>query len=114
MNDTLTILKKGVGVRDTYRQESQEFTPVATGIPCLEDPDGLGRPREFKSEKQSAESYRVIYMRPYAGLTVHHWLQLASDGVRRNIVEIKPYRDFGSDDPTALHHYEVLVQIVTP
>lgn len=102
---TCTILAKGNGSPDSDNHESQAFSTVASNIPCRVSTAALGRPKEYKTEKQASENYRTIFMRPYAGLTPHHWLQI--DGVLYNIFEIK--------NPSGLnHHFEIIAQVLIP
>jgi hypothetical protein len=62
-----------------------------------------GRTREFKSDKKTVISNEKIFMRPFAGLTEKHTLEIA--GAFYNIL--------GIDDPGGMgHHFEIYVEVI--
>jgi hypothetical protein len=99
---TCSILIKGTDGVDVYNVEFQNLTPVATDVRCrVSSLTG----REWKQGKKVSVNTKKIFMRPFTGLTEHHWIQVGS--VVYDILDI--------ENPSLMdHHYEILVEEVKP
>lgn len=125
LNNSCWILAKGAGSKDAYGQESQDFTAVATNVPCAIAGDSPGRPKEFKSEKEASLNYRRVFMRvptlsPPGKVTPHHWLAFNVTANPSGNVKIGGtqysadlYNIFEQINPFgAGHHLELIVEQV--
>ena len=125
LNNSCWILAKGAGANDAYGQESQDYTAVGTNVPCAIAADSPGRPKEFKSEKESSFNYRRVFMRvptlsPPQSVTPHHWLAFnvtvnASGNVKIGGTQYSAelYNIFETINPFgASHHLELIVEKV--
>jgi cell division inhibitor SulA len=96
------ILRKPA-TQDAYGNKSQEPTVIATVKGRVSQP--RLRPYERQSETKLSADRWIVYMRPYAGLTEHDWLQV--NGLLLNIMTVS--------NPGLLdHHYEVMCEVVKP
>lgn len=102
LNATCSILIKGSAGVDIYNVESQALSPVATDVRCCVS---TLTGKEWKQGKKVSVNTKKIYMRPFPGLTEHHWIQVGN--VIYDITDI--------ENPHLLdHHFEILVEEVKP
>lgn len=101
--DSLLITPCDILALPDTQDESGQRTdpPTLVGTVSARFCAGKGKVKENKSEKKLGIAYHMIYMRPFAGLTIKHTLRIA--GKKYDILHI--------DDPSGLgHHFECTVE----
>lgn len=128
MISVCSVLTNQASASDSYGQKTlrpQDFSVLATNVPCRVSDHALGRPHESKVDKKMSDAYSTMFMRPPqlsdgSKLNPHHWILLTgsidpfsgtitplADGeqIRFNIFDVL--------NPSRLdHHYELIVQRV--
>ena len=114
LNNVATIMTRSTAGGDGYGQNSPNFTPVATNVPCRVDTDLVPKDKEFLAKSKEAIAYKVVLMRPWFDgsgnpLTHDHWFQITVGG-NTNMYDIYQIHDPGGIG----HHLEVECRLILP
>ena len=128
MVSVCSVLTNQSMASDSYGQKTlrpQDFTALATNVPCRVSDKALGRPHELKAGAKYSTNFKTIFMRPPqlsdgSPLNPHHWLLLTGsiDPFTGEITPFNPgeeiYFDvFEVQNPSRLnHHFEIICEQV--